>query len=124
MMRVVFHLAGFLDDFSDAVQRPEVSLESPFLRSLFEGRRKVHASPLVKSRHSASTAGTAQSVPSLAPPNVIPTMGRRAAYIEPADDFCLKFALAEQRTGLEPAVLQGFEVPPRSDGCIHSSSLH
>lgn len=123
MMGVVFHPADLLDDFSDPVERPEVSLESPFLWSLFEGRRKMQAILRAQSRHSASAASAAQSVPSLASPNVIPTMGSRPAYIESTDHFCLKFALAEQRGGLEPAVLQGFEVPPRPDGCVHVFSL-
>jgi len=123
MMGVVFHPADLLDDFSDPVERPEVSLEPPFLRSLFEGRRKVQAILRAKSRHSASAASAAQSVPPLAFPNVIPPMGTRPAYSEPPDDFCLNFALTEQRGGFEPAVLQGFEVPPRPDGCIHVFSL-
>ena len=100
MMGVVLHPAGLLDDFSDAIQRPKVSFESPLLRPLFENRRKVQALSRVKSRHSAGAASTAQSVPPLSPPNVIPTMGAWTAYLKAADDFRLWFALDMSR---EPA---------------------
>lgn len=123
MVRMIVHAAGFLDDLGDSVQRPEVSLESPVLRSLFEGGLKTHAVSLVKSRHSSGAASATQSFPSLTAPYLIPPMGTRTTHVKTADDLRLGFALTEKGRGLEPADLQGLEVAPKPKCGIHASSL-
>ena len=117
---VIAHPAKLPNHRRHALQGPQVSGKTPAGRAFKQGSFQSLA---CQRRQARLTAGSPRALQTLAPtpaPGPIPAMRSGATDFEPPNNFRLRMALSKQLGRLQPAGLQGREVPPRPKCCIHA----